>query len=465
MISLNKIFSKTTFNISIATRFYVKNSKPKQGHYPSKEKRAKSILNRYDYINKNDTTKSFLKNNGAIDSGSLLPSGLPMPVFPVPKYSKQKEVIQQIEQFEKQLINNPTETLKSDDNYDQYYKYLAHKLKIKMPSDWYKVKRKDFISHYGQKVLDEYGGDHIRAIVSHFPQENWKLWKFPTVQKSFWFNRDNQHQYIEWLVKVLKKGEEKEEWHYLSQRNFRENYGSYFLDTYGGVYEALSALYPQYPWKPWLFEKLSNITIKAYFERRVNEQFYMTWLASKLGFQVTDYDKWYTLENRDLKMNEGTFLLYKYKKSCYKLVTSILGQPEESQWHTWRFKVAPKKRLNIDILQDYINYLKKTFNLETDQQLLDNQIITEQVITDTHGQPILTEFGGSIQSALESLANKDSIYKRNQVEENEGEDEGKDFDDLYELDSSLQEQLDHQPDEEIDTKPRHKKYSLKKKNQ
>eukprot|EP01133_Synstelium_polycarpum_P001118 gene1118-1277_t len=322
--------------------------------------------------------------------------------------------------LEKEIQENEA-FFESKENQSRYFKWLASKLHYTMQNDWYKAKRKDFLVNHGARLLARYKGDHIAAITANYADQTWYLWRFPTIQKYFWTDTTRK-DYLTWLAKITNK-ETMEDWHYYTARDFTSNYGAYFIGHYGDVASALKAVYPEYAWKPWLFERLN----RAYFNTIANQRLYLDWLGATMGY--TEPSAWYQVTQRDFKINHGFQLLKRYNKSPARLIMTVMAK--DNQWQSWRFRVIKNKRTNIHVLQEFIDALQAAANVADAKELV-GHADTQQLVESLGGQSIMDEFGGSVESSLKALENKESYLKAPEPKSKEDDDD-KDFEDLYEF--------------------------------
>ncbi len=93
--------------------------------------------------------------------------------------------------------------------------------------------------------------------------------------------------------------------------------------------KALSTLYPDYHWKPWLFGKQQRNNQSAidyrvphgFWSEEGNQREYLDWLAEELG--VKTIEDWYRVRNEDVELRNGSGLLHYYESSLYKALSNI----------------------------------------------------------------------------------------------------------------------------------------------
>ncbi|EGC29745.1 hypothetical protein DICPUDRAFT_158635 [Dictyostelium purpureum] len=331
-------------------------------------------------------------------------------------------------EFKKELKERPQELFKNRENHLKYLKYFSTvtpEVQFLNYETWYRIRRINFLKNGGKEFLDCYNGDYIEAIISNFPQYNWKRFRFPTCPKSYWLKDENVIEYIEWLVKTTKKDiNNKDDWHYISKKDFIRNHGQYLISEYETVNNIFLKYYPDHSWKSWLFEKFP----KDYFEENENIKKFIIWLGQEI-LHFKTWEDYYNLKLSDFKKNNGFRIIKEFDKSVYLLVSEVLK--DEYKWVPWKFRIIPKKYVNEQILLKYFDHLLKELGVETREQLIEYEKNDPTLVQRTEGTQIINEFGGSIEEAYKKL----EVY-RLRVEETIDEDDDEDsFDDNYEFDN------------------------------
>lgn len=98
-----------------------------------------------------------------------------------------------------------------------FFEKISKELGLKTWQDWYKVKRRDLESKGALPVLVYYDNSHIEALVTLFPHNDWKIWKFNQVPTHFWQQKSNQRKFFENLAKELDYNKF-EDWYSISIR-------------------------------------------------------------------------------------------------------------------------------------------------------------------------------------------------------------------------------------------------------
>ena len=75
------------------------------------------------------------------------------------------------------------------------------------------------------------------------------------------------------------------------------------------------AVYPEYPWKPWLFRKIS----RQYWENHENVASFLTWMAEQFG--VVTLDDWYNV-SRLYFMHRVAYTVQRTVPQCWRRHTA-----------------------------------------------------------------------------------------------------------------------------------------------
>ncbi|EFA84822.1 hypothetical protein PPL_01815 [Heterostelium album PN500] len=356
------------------------------------------------FASKNSNNNNNNNNNNNDNTRQSITSNKISPILPKEYIKISKESVEAKQRLnvdtniEQQLIDDSDAFFANKSNHQRYFKWLGARLRYRLPTDWYKAKRKDIVTNYGRSLLDKhYKGDHIEAIIANIGQPDTilKHWHFPTLQKQYW-NDQTRRQFTCWLAKHCEFGEQpSDQWHYLRTNDFLHNSGNHIIGYYGDVPTALQKLFPEFQWKPWLFER----TPTGYFRSVENAKLYLEWLAPQLN--ITEPTDWYKVTQKDFRTHQGFHLLKCYQTTPAKVVMTVL--PDLHKWQSWRFVVIKSKKCNIDYLDDMIQHLRS-----------ESKEITLENIEAIGGSSILQHFGGNIEEALKLLENKEA-YLASQV--------------------------------------------------
>ncbi len=125
-------------------------------------------------------------------------------------------------------------------NRRRYLTWLAKRLGIKRPADWYQVRIADLRRHYGKGLIHKL--QSVAAIVPDaFPEHSWKPWLFDRVPQGFWSSRRNRNDYFDWWANQLKI-RDASDWDRLLTKDQREfRFGGLLNSVFGGSVRNLQA--------------------------------------------------------------------------------------------------------------------------------------------------------------------------------------------------------------------------------
>lgn len=107
-------------------------------------------------------------------------------------------------------------------------------MNITRKEEWYLVKQKDFIAKGGASVLNHYGGSVAKAVMNVLKDEHqWIPWKFRTIPKNYWKEKQHVNNYFDWLGKEMNIINPKE-WSNISRIVILKTGGNSLLKKYGG---------------------------------------------------------------------------------------------------------------------------------------------------------------------------------------------------------------------------------------
>ena len=221
-------------------------------------------------------------------------------------------------------------TWKKFENHKIYAEWLGKKLGYTNMDDWYKITMKDFHNNYGHTMMaNYYNCSPINFILKVYPDYKWLMWKFNSVLKGYWKNKDNHKIYGDWLFQ--EQGyTNMEDWYKITKDKISDNYGGgLFTDYYqNSLIKFLKEIYPEYEWLEWKHISTPN----GYWKDIKNVKKYANWL-----FQKKDYTKmedWYKLSRQDIVDNHGAGLLHNYNSSHIYFLKDIY---KEYEWFEWKF--------------------------------------------------------------------------------------------------------------------------------
>ena len=228
----------------------------------------------------------------------------------------------------------------SPDNQRTYLLWLGQKLGYRRLDDYYRIQTNDFKTNRGSGALVYcWGSSSVTAVISTFPDHDWKEWLFVTCPRSFWANRSNHQRYMKWLGEQSGINEP-DGWYRITNRDFREHKGCAFLLHYDStISAAVKAYLPRRTWNEWQFGK----TPKGFWNHRNNRQRYLKWLGKRLG--VKKLNDWYRVTRLEFEQHFGNQLMKYYNGSPQRwtVIPTITG----SNGNSLAFQLASGRRKQI----------------------------------------------------------------------------------------------------------------------
>jgi hypothetical protein len=138
-----------------------------------------------------------------------------------------------------------------EENQKAFFDSMAKELGVNpsVPDDWYRLKKRDIMERGGSGILNYYGGSYIKAIMTLYPNNDWKLWKFTKAPSHYWDDENNVLEYLQWLAVQLKI-KNLDDWYEASYNTFKEYHGITVLTRYGGFLKLLTKFFPNHSWDP-----------------------------------------------------------------------------------------------------------------------------------------------------------------------------------------------------------------------
>ena len=201
----------------------------------------------------------------------------------------------------------PEEFWEHKKNHLEYLEWFSVKMDLQTFEDWYSVKRQDIIQTGGTGLLNRYNG-YLSNALQHLldPDLSWQTWKFDYVPKHFWSNPKNQRQYFDWFGITI--GISKPEDGYrIMVSDIMANHGSgiMFQVFHDSVSKAMVTVYPEYNWRMWRFNQVTN----SFWDSEQNVKVYLEWVAEKLN--ICEIEDWLTVTNEQLNGLRGAALVKK----------------------------------------------------------------------------------------------------------------------------------------------------------
>ena len=240
-------------------------------------------------------------------------------------------------------------------NVFRFRDWFQKQLGIKKLEDWYEVTASDFKRHHGGGVLLKYDSSPSTFVMNVFDEYEWLPWMFRSVPFRFWEKKTNARRYFQWLTEELKI-KQLDDWYQITARDITQNYGSRFLQIYGGsVAAVVKRFHPKHRWLPWKFRN----TPAHFFKQKENRIQYLRWLERQLGYRRPE--DWYQ------------FVTPLYKKHCGKPLMEIYGYAYEGpkelypeyDWREWQFTKVPRTFWDVKKnRQRYLRWLGQTLSFQ-----------------------------------------------------------------------------------------------------
>lgn len=157
-------------------------------------------------------------------------------------------------------------------NQKKFIQHIKWQFNIEDPEDWYRLTSNDVIRRGGRGLLLKYSGLLSEVLNGVYKTNFWRPWLFPTVPTRYFNNNENLREYVEWIAKQLgiKK---KEDWYDVTIKQLLKvgGYRGLMRSKLGGLPEVLQKVYPEFPWEPQNFLKLSSHKSQSLIFRTLQE--------------------------------------------------------------------------------------------------------------------------------------------------------------------------------------------------
>ena len=189
--------------------------------------------------------------------------------------------------------------------------WLEQQLSLKRMEDWYQITPHTIETMGGGKILDLHGGSPFKLAVAAYPEHLWMESDFLCVYDEKW-----ERNFLERLGKQL-RFQKMEDWYKLLQKNIRESGGGDLLRKYGSLSTAISSIYKEHQWTPWLFR---NVDLDNAQRKQM-----VVWLDEKL--KIRNEEDWYRVSFSQLKNLVSPHIIKQYPLETYfkKLILIIHG--------------------------------------------------------------------------------------------------------------------------------------------
>jgi hypothetical protein len=273
-------------------------------------------------------------------------------------------------------------------NQRRYMDWLAKRLRIRRPEDWYRVTVDHFTTNSGKGLLAKFRGSPTAAVKAHLPKYAWKEWLFVNAPHGFWENRANRRRYMEWLADKLEICKT-EDWYRVTGRAIRRFDGG-LLSQLGDSPIALVKDYlPEYDWKEWLFPTVPN----EFWDQPLNRWRYMHWLGQQLG--VERPEDWYRITGPMIRRHRGTYVLKRFNYSPTALLKDYWPDYE---WKEWLFPNVPRRFWASPAnRRRYMLWLGEQLGFETQE---DWARLRKVDLEKHHGHQVLKRFNYDLKAIL-----------------------------------------------------------------
>lgn len=228
----------------------------------------------------------------------------------------------------------------------QFLLWVEHELGYTQPEDWYQVSYRQLVALGGESLLLR-SPSLYDLLIEHFPTYQLQPWFFNTVPTNYWKSKENRKAYVEWLVRKVQVNDATQ----LKQKHFNDNHGSGLLHIYKNSPDLL------------IQSIESNYTPKASLINPKDQREFVNDLAKKLGFQVLDEARWYSLRIAELKAVGGYGFLNKYfHSSIYLMLVSLYP---EVDWKPHKFRrVVSSMKKNPTIVKEIVSYAEEALKIQ-----------------------------------------------------------------------------------------------------
>ena len=157
------------------------------------------------------------------------------------------------------------------------------------------------------------------------PGRDPRLWLYGPVPTGFWKDRENRHQYLDWLGEQL--GHTKpEHWYQLAAHAIKTRRGSRLLQEYRSLFALLLDYRPKHHWLEWR----CTVVPRGFWADHANRRRYLDWLGAQLGYHHTE--DWQRLRVTDVLQHHGERLLTLFQRQVSAIVNEYLrGGPTRQQ--------------------------------------------------------------------------------------------------------------------------------------
>jgi len=222
-------------------------------------------------------------------------------------------------------------------NHMAFRNYLAAKLELTKPEDWYTVSTDTIRKMGGNGLLNsKYKGQTLAFLRAVFPDVTWYPWLFKTPLKKFYENVAMQKLFLDWLAQKLSWATQ-EDYYKLTLTIITDNKGGGILHYHNSSpIQLLTALIPppdgDAEWYPWKFD---GSTPNNYWDLKENKLKYADWLYARLGF--TKMEDWYTVNQDTFRDHYGSGLILNKRTYSGSHIAFLQDVYPDYTFYTWLF--------------------------------------------------------------------------------------------------------------------------------
>lgn len=253
------------------------------------------------------------------------------------------------------FVQVPNRFWQKSSNQRKYMDWLSDELGDLEPENWYGINKKLFEQNHGSGLLAQFGNSAIETVRNVYPEYKLLPWKFKVCPNGFWLDDAKIRTYLEWLGEELGYSKPKH-WYKLSSKLMKANYGTSLLGNiwHGAARKAAYFLFPDYDWKPWLFNQVPA----NWWKKAENRKEYLQWLGEKLGY--SEPVDWYKAKKATFANNNGSGFLKEfdgYQDAVMQSFPDFDWNPQlftakkNRYWDDWK-----NRRACVDALGEKLNF-------------------------------------------------------------------------------------------------------------
>lgn len=197
---------------------------------------------------------------------------------------------------------------------------------------WYSVTVNTVAQAGGAAILRANGNSLRDALRIAYPEHEWDDELFLKLPPSYWTDVVKHRALFDTIAERLGINY-LEDWYKVHTRQVLKAGANSVLPRYynHSLLKALRTVYPDHEWLEWRFPRVSA----GFWDNIQHQRKYMDWVAKhRLGFEPTDYQKWYRIMYDDVAKHGGYRMLAKFYN--YSLLAALRAIYPEHTWEDWR---------------------------------------------------------------------------------------------------------------------------------